>query len=162
MKKADLPKIYLEINPLQTLKDQSQSNARIKSTDLIVAWILLRMTDNKLFTFECNQKTPNWTGFRKLTFLKASAPTIIGNCCTIPASLTDLNVVYTMILNVKKILSNLEQPYSPLTIDEVIYQPRKQIQWNVPFLQDITLRLRGFHRAKNFLGYWKTNEIDWS
>ena len=47
MKKADLPKIYLEINPLQTLKDQSQSNARIKSTDLIVAWILLRMTDNK-------------------------------------------------------------------------------------------------------------------
>ena len=55
MKKADLPKIYLEINPLQTLKDQSQSNTRIKSTDLIVAWILLRMTNNKVFTLECNQ-----------------------------------------------------------------------------------------------------------
>ena len=77
-----------------------------------------------------------------------------------PASLTDLNVVYTIILNVKKILSNLEQLYSLLTIDKAIYQPAKQIQWNVPFLQDITLRLRGFHRSKNFLGYWKTNEID--
>ena len=59
MKKADLPKIYSEINHLQTLTDQSQSNARIKYTDLTVAWILLRMTDNKLFTLECNQKTPN-------------------------------------------------------------------------------------------------------
>ena len=54
MKKPDLLKIYSEINPLQTLEDQSKSNARIKSTDLTIAWILLRMIGNKLFKLECN------------------------------------------------------------------------------------------------------------
>ena len=63
-----------------TLFKSSKSNARIKSTDLTTAW-----TCNKLFTLECNQKIPNWTGFRKLTSLKVSAPIIIGNCRTIPA-----------------------------------------------------------------------------
>ena len=55
------------------------------------------MPNDKLFTLKCNQKIPNWTGFRKLTSLKVSAPIIIGNCRTIPA--------HTMMLNLKKILS---------------------------------------------------------
>ena len=91
------PKIYSEINPLQIPKEKSKSNARIKSIDFTTAWSLLHMTNNKLFTLKCNQKIPNWTGFRKLTSLKVSAPIIIGNCRTIPA--------YTMMLNLKKILS---------------------------------------------------------
>ena len=57
MRNPDLPKIYTEINSLQILKDKSKSNPGIKSTDLTAAWILLRMTGNKLFTLECNQKT---------------------------------------------------------------------------------------------------------
>ena len=61
------------------------------------------------------------------------------------------NVVYTMMLNEKKILSNLGQPYPCLIVGEAIYQLGKQIQWHVPFLQDITLRLGGIHRDKNFL-----------
>ena len=63
------------------------------------------MAGNKLFTLNCNQKIPNWTGIRKRTSLKVSAPIIIGNCRTIPSSPTDLNLVYTMMLNVKKIFS---------------------------------------------------------
>ena len=55
-----------------------------------------------------------------------------------------------MTLNVKKILSNLGQPDAWLTVDKAIYHFGKQIQWHVPFLQDITLPLRGFHKAKNF------------
>ena len=116
MKKPGLPKIYSEINPLWIWKGKSISEARIKSTDLTTTWILLRMAGNKLFTLECNQKTLNWTGFHKFTSLKVSAPTIIGNCRTNPASPTDLNVVYIMMLNVEKILPNLGQPYPYLTV----------------------------------------------
>ena len=50
MRKPDLPKIYLEINPLQILKDKSKSNARIKSTtDFTNACILLPLTDNVIY-----------------------------------------------------------------------------------------------------------------
>ena len=76
------------------------------------------MTGNKLFTLECNQKTPNWTGFCKLTSLKVSALTIIGNCRTILALPTDLNVVYTMMLNFEMILSNQGHPDPCLTVDK--------------------------------------------
>ena len=80
------------------------------------------MTGNKVFTLECNQKTPNWTGFCKLTSLKVLAPTIIGNCRTILALPTDLNVVYTKMLNVEMILSNLGHPEPRLTVDKAIWQ----------------------------------------
>ena len=113
--------------------------------------ILLRMTGNKLFTLECNQKTPNWTGFCKLTSLKVSALTIIGNCRTILALPTDLNVVYTMMLNVEMIVSNLGHPGPCLTVDKAIKQLGQQTRWHVPFLQDIALRLGGFQRAENFI-----------
>ena len=62
------------------------------------------MTDNDLFILERYKKTPNWTGFRKLTSLKVSASTIIGNCRTIPDSPTDLNEVYTLTNGFKRSL----------------------------------------------------------
>ena len=52
MRKPNLPKIYSEINPLQILKDKSKPNASIKFIDLTTAWILLRMTGNKLLTLK--------------------------------------------------------------------------------------------------------------
>ena len=88
MRRPDLPQNLLGNQPSSNPK---KSNARIKSTDLITAWILSRMTGNKLFTLKCNQKIPNWTGF---TSLKVSAPTIIGNCCTIPASQKAIDSCY--------------------------------------------------------------------
>ena len=109
------------------------------------------MTGSKLFTLEYCQKAPNWTGFCKRQSLKVSAPTIIGNCCTIPASPTGLNVVYAMMLYVMKILSNLGEPYPCSTVNNTIYQFGEQIQWHVSPLQDITLRLQGLNRLNNFI-----------
>ena len=118
------------------------------------SWVLLRMVGNKVFNVEIAQEQtiPGWTGFRKCINLKVSAPTRIGNCRSIPASPTDTNVVYTMLINVKKMLLNLGQKDPCITVDESIYAIAKKIQWQVPALEDITIRLGGFHRAKNFLG----------
>ena len=75
--------------------------------------------------------------------MKVTSPTIIGNCRSIPASPTDMNVVYTMLLNVRKILINLGQTDPCITVDESIYQIAKKIQRNMPSLEDVTLRLGG-------------------
>ena len=131
-----------------------QSDEFINEKMITWSWVLLRMTGNKVFDIEIanKQKVPSWTGFRKCIDLKVSSPTKIGNCRSIPASPTDINVVYTMLINVKKMLINLGQSDPCITVDESIYAIAKKIQWQVPALQDITIRLGGFHRAKNFLG----------
>ena len=49
-------------------------------------------------------------------------------------------------------LSNLGQTNPCITVDESIYATAKKIQWQVPGLADVTIRLGGFNRAKNFLG----------
>ena len=49
-------------------------------------------------------------------------------------------------------VTNLGQEDVCVTVDESIYQIAKQIQWKVPSLESLTIRLGGFHRAKNFLG----------
>ena len=49
-------------------------------------------------------------------------------------------------------LYQLGQKHPCVTVDESIYQMVKKIQWQVPTLNDVTVRLGGFHRAKNFLG----------
>ena len=94
---------------------------------------------------------PGWTGFRKIVSIQVISPTTIGNCRSIPAAPTDTNVVYHMIINIKKILTNLGQT-DLCTLDEAIYQLAKQVQWTVPSLENITIRLGGSHRAKNFYG----------
>jgi hypothetical protein len=63
-----------------------------------------------------------------------------------------MNVVFTMMKNVCKILKNIGQTDPCLTLDESIYQMAKEIQWLVPDFADLTLRLGGFHRTKNFMG----------
>ena len=84
--------------------------------------------------------------------MKVTTPTAIGNCRSIPAAPTDIAVVYTMLINIKKILNNLGQKYPCVTVDEAIYRLAKQVQWTVPSLEEVTIRLGGFHRAKNFCG----------
>ena len=145
------PTYYSEVNIEELLcgiVSESQSN----SGSLTAAWILLRITGNKIFNLDIHQKIPSWTGFRKVFTLKCSQPTVIGNCRSLPASPTDINVVHTMLVNVKKILTNIGQTDPCVTVDESIYQLAKQVQWCTPTLQDITIRLGGFHRAKNFMG----------
>ena len=148
--KPHIPSYYSEITA-DIFKEET-SNDRILSTNLTTSWILLRNTGNKLFSVEFCQNVPPWTGFRKVVSLKVSSPTIIGNCRTIPASPTDINVIYTMMKNVKQMLVNLGQKDPCITVDESIYELAKQVQWLIPDLDDITIRLGGFHRAKNFMG----------
>ena len=57
-----------------------------------------------------------------------------------------------MLINVQKMLTSLGQLDPCLTLDESIYQMAKEIQWRVPFLQNLTVRLGGFHRIKIFMG----------
>lgn len=57
-----------------------------------------------------------------------------------------------MMKNVQKMLTSLGQTDPCITVDESIYQMSKEIQWTVPTLQNLTIRLGGFHRIKNFLG----------
>ena len=129
--------------------DRCFSKELLKSTIITEGWTLLRNVSTKLFS--C-QVIPDWTGFRKIVSVKASFPTTIGNCRTVPASPTDANVVCSVLLNVNNILTKLEQEDPCVTVDESIYQIAKQVKWRVLALQNMTLRLGGFHRAKNFLG----------
>ena len=88
---------------------------------------------------------PGWTDFRKLVSLIVSFPTSIGNCRTVPASPTDLN----LLRNIKRMLQNIGQSDIAIAGDQSIYQIAKQIQWVIPSLADTIIRLGGFHVAKN-------------
>ena len=148
---ASLPMSYSKINIDDFFGNNADQNS-VYSKLVTSSWLLLRITSKKIFVIDCPQKIPGWTGFKKLFSINISKPTVIGNCRTIPASPTDINVVHTMMVNVKKMLTSLGQGDPCLTVDESIYQLAKQVQWCTPFLQDMTIRLGGFHRAKNFLG----------
>ena len=144
-----LPKSYKEINILDIFNDTRHQCLR-ESTSINDAWLLLRITGNKIFKITNVQAVPTWTGFRKIISVKISTPTIIRNCRSLPAPPTDINVVYNMLLNVEQMLTKLGQPDPCVTVDEAVYQLAKKVQWNVPRLQNITVRMGGFHRAKNF------------
>ena len=98
---------------------------------------------NKLFKVTEVQDVPTWTGCRKVLSLKLCPPTIIGNGRSLPASVTDADVVYNMLINVEKILRNLGQQDQWITVDELVYKLVGHAQ-----LQNITICMGGFHRVK--------------
>ena len=67
----------------------------------------------------------------KLCLLKLSTPTTIGNCRSLPASPTTVDVVYNMLINVEIILLNLGQTDPCVTVDELVYKLVKIVQWNM-------------------------------
>ena len=82
-----------------------------------------------------------------------SNPTIFGYCRSIPEPPTDANVVFTMMVNVDKMLTNIGQRNPVLTVDESVYEIAMRIQYQVsPKLYHMVIRLGGFHRVKNFTG----------
>ena len=148
----ELPKTYKNFKE-NLFKDVVSWSASWERSQLInEAWIVSRMEGSKLFKATEVQDVPTWTGFRKIVSLKLSSPTTIGNCRSLPASPTDVDVVYNMLINVDKILRNLGQQDPCVTVDELVYKLAKIVQWNMPQLQHITIRMGGFHRAKNFTG----------
>ena len=148
--KPMLPGYYSEIDHAIIFSNMISDDHKYSSS-LNKAWALLRITGTKLFAIDHIQTIPNWTGFRKIVSVKISIPTTIGNCRSLPASPTDISVVYNMLINLKKIFANIGvEPC--VTVDEAIYQLVKQIQWTDATLEDIVVRMGGFHRAKNFCG----------
>lgn len=143
--KANIPSSYK-----QSIMNFDKELAK-NYADSTISWALLRHIGMKLCNVDIKQVVPIWKGFRKIVSAKISFPTI-GNCRTVPHPPTDINVVYTVLLNVEKMLVNLGQEDCCITVDESIYQMAKQIQWRVETVQHLTIRLGGFHRAKNFMG----------
>ena len=83
-----------------------KSEELMKEKLVTLSWILLQRIGNKLFNTGVakDQIIPGWTGLRKCINFQNSSPTRIGSCRAIPASPTDSNVVYTMLINVNKML----------------------------------------------------------
>ena len=145
MTNTDIPSSYKE-SKINFDKELSKT-----CFDSTISWVLLRHINVKMIDLNV-QAVPAWKGFRKIVSAKVSFPTTTGNCRTIPQPPTDMNVVYTAMLNIQKMLTNLGQQDVCITIDESIYEIAKKLQWTVDSLKSVTLRLGGFHRAKNFLG----------
>ena len=95
---------------------------------------------------------PSWSGAHSLVNIKISHATVIGSCRPTLAPPTSHNVVYTAIVNINKIMNGTGQYPTIITCDEDVYALAKDFLWSVKELDSVVLRMRGFHRTKNFLG----------
>ena len=85
-----------------------------------LAWLTCRMVATKIFNFDVEQNVPGWSTFHSTISAKITTPTNIGNCRSVPASPTDVSVVYTVLVNIKKMLNNIAQDPAIITCDEGI------------------------------------------
>ena len=89
------------------------------------AWLTSRMVATKIFNFDAVQNVPGWSTFHSMISAKITTPTVIGNCCSVPASPTEISVVCTVLVNIKKMLNNIGQDPAIITFDEGIYSLSK-------------------------------------
>ena len=149
--RPQLPPYYAS-TCVETLLCQALSDEQIRMRLINQAWMLARNTSVKHFDLSV-QHVPGWMGFHATISSRMSLPTTVGNCRSIPAAPTDMDVIYTMLYNVHKMLSNLNQNHQVLTFDEEIYEIAKDVQWKVSLqFKDIIICLGGFHHTKKFLG----------
>ena len=118
----EIPKTYKNFKE-NLFKDVVSWSASWERSQMInEAWIVSRMEGSKLFKVTEVQDVPTWTGCRKVLSLKLCPPTIIGNGRSLPASVTDADVVYNILINVEKILRNLGQQDQSITVDKLVYK----------------------------------------
>ena len=118
-----------------------------------LAWLASRIVATKIFNVDVEQNVPGWSSFHSMISAKITTPTVIGNCHSVPASPTDISVVYTVPVNIKKVLNNIGQDPAIITCDQGIYSLGKEAQWQVvPQFGSVILCLGGFHRAKKLDG----------
>ena len=105
------PSTYYSVIQLHQLKPDEKNEIRKTCNAVNMMWILCRNLPTKLFGVELclQQNIPPWSGFHSLLSVKVSSPTTIGNCRSIPAPPTDIQVVYNMLANVERMLHNLGQ-----------------------------------------------------
>jgi len=134
------------------------SNERETIQGLNRVWLFTRNTPTRLLEVEieqssCHQRVPGWTGFHAIVSVHYSQPSRIGFPPLIPAPLTEPSTVYTCLKGLEKTFrESLCQKNCVITFDEGIYCEAKRIQWAVsPELDNVVIRMGGFHRAKNFI-----------
>ena len=138
---------------LEELKCRELSNNRTTMNHINKAWLLSRMVFAKYFSLSDVAVIPEWTPFHKTMSFKLNFPTIIGNRRSYPAPPTSMTNVYTVLLNIKKMLNKIGMSSYVVSCDEAVYQICKEIQWKTKNeFEDMVFRLGGFHIAKNFLG----------
>lgn len=131
---------------------------REKIQGLNRVWIFTRNTPTRLLEVQIeqgqsHQRIPGWTGFHAIVSVHHSQPSRIGFPPMIPAPVSQLNTVYTCLKGLEKTFrESLQQENCVVTFDEGIYCDAKRIQWAVsPELDNVIIRMGGFHRAKNFI-----------
>ena len=77
--------------------------------------------------------------------MKVLFPAIIGHCRTVPSPPTEMIVIYNVLKNIPEKLYQLDQNDLCVTVDESIYQMVNKFQWQIPALNDVVVRLGGFH-----------------
>ena len=91
-----------------------------------LVWLTSRMVATKIFNADVEQNVPGWSTFYSMISAKITTPTVIGNCSSVPASPTDISVVYTVLVNINKMLNNIGQDSAIITCDEWIYSLSKE------------------------------------
>ena len=78
--------------------------------------------------------------------------TSIGYCPMINGKPTEYSTVYTVLKTIQKITESVGQASSVVTFDLAIYVKAREIQWRVQDeMQNVILRMGGFHIALNYL-----------
>ena len=148
--KPDIPSYFKNVK-LNDFIVQEPSKERLKSIDKNLVWGISRHISVNYFNLEI-QEIPGWSGFHSVLSCKLSTPTILGNCRAVPSPPTDKNVVFTVLVSVKNMMNRIGQHPAIVTCDEAVYALAKEVQWMSDGLQDVVIRMGGFHRSKNFLG----------
>ena len=120
-----------------------------------LTWLTSRTVATKVFNVDVEQNLPEWFTFYSMISAKITTPTVIANYRSVPASSTDISVVYMVLVNIKKMLNNIGQNPAIITCDEGIYSLSEEAQWQVvpQLLDSVIFHLGEFHRAKTFVGF---------
>ena len=165
-----IPEYYKNVC-LEELKCGELSNKRITMNHINKAWVLSRMVSAKYFSLSDVAVIPEWTPFHKAMSSNLNFPAIIGNCRSYPAPpSTSMTNVYTVLLNIKKMLNKTGMTSYIVSCDEAVYQIWKEIHWKtktnlttwysvweVSTLQKISLALLENEWTEvDLVRYWKT------
>ena len=122
--------------------------------------MLSRMVSAKYFSLSDVAVIPEWTPFHKTMSFKLNFPTIIRNCRSYPAPPTSMTNVYTVLLNIRKMLNKIGMSSYIVSCDEAVYQICKEIQWKTKNeFDDMLFCLGGCEKFP--WNYLKTNGWKW-
>ena len=100
---------YFRSTQIKYLINKDLSDERKAMWEKILAWLTSRMVASKILNVDVEQNVPGWSTFHSVISAKITTPTVIGNCRSVPASPTDISIVYTVLVNFKKMLTTLDR-----------------------------------------------------